>query len=870
MKNYKLPLCILLFTCFAAAILGDSTAESLLLSHFAATVIPRMFLVNAAFLFLTSAFMMSFIDRVDRGKFFLILIAIHAAMLLLVRVAILADAQVLYLPLFSYAYVSKIFFFMIFWTLVNDIVDSRSASKDFPFIAAGGTVGAILIAFSIPFILRVIPAENLILVWAGLILILGVFFIPVRRRFSGSFQSTADRLSRGGNGLQKIVDGMKLIRNEPLLTNMAVLYFLLFFVLLNQHYLFYGELKKHFASAKDMASFLGLFTGTSMFVTVVLQLTLSGRMLRTIGSTRSLFLMPAVLTVSFIIIAILQIIGMTAHPSMVAVSTNAVFMGIVIGMGLRIAFFDSFFSPNFQIFFSSLPQDIRGRAKLSLEGAVKPAAIVTASLWMMFGVPHVPPFVNALLLLSVSLLILYQVIRMKDTYTKTLTRFLAGVSTRKHLAPGTVASMTLDNRFLGVLQDLLMREDFEIKRYIIEMLCVARTPQTYAIVRAYMAHADGRIKSTIVAMLGNFPDPSMHDLIRGGLDDSDSRVIANSVESYARFAAHDEKPLFEKFLTSTHNRVKANALIALWSRAEPSEHPAYLAILAAMINSKSAFECASGLYAAGVLREPAACDLVADLYNRNKERVHSVPMIWRQFIFGIRSMQSKAALDLIVEVAADVSGKKEKDIADAVGVLTGNGIDIESCISRVLSGDCKTRYVLCEGLYNFQVVVPQHLWKTLKIIAEEQLHLAYRGWLDVSVLKSHRGSDAAYLLACAVREDMVLRHLYICLWCASFLDGSGRIRQVVPRAFHENRHVRGQVFEVLDNTGNIPLNRMLMKALDTDDVAVHATIARNEFGMKPLTLTEIIEYYRILKQSTPWTKQCADFASQASIAAPVV
>jgi hypothetical protein len=120
-KNPKWPLFGLLFACFAAAILGDSTAEALFLSHFPSSYIGYMFMVNAAFLFCSSAFLMSLIDRTDRGLFFTVFLVIHAAVLLLMRLAIAAKLTVLYLPLFSYSYVTKIFLFLMFWTLANEI-----------------------------------------------------------------------------------------------------------------------------------------------------------------------------------------------------------------------------------------------------------------------------------------------------------------------------------------------------------------------------------------------------------------------------------------------------------------------------------------------------------------------------------------------------------------------------------------------------------------------------------------------------------------------------------------------------------------------------------------------------------------------------
>ena len=144
----KLSLFFLLFLCFASAILGDSTAESLLLSHFDAQYIPKMFLINAAALFIISTFLMPVFDRVNRGNLFMSGLLGHAVMLIFIRIAIWSKWTFFYGPLFSYAYVSKIIIFLTFWTIANDLFDSRKAGKVFPVIAAGP--GAIAVSFRFP------------------------------------------------------------------------------------------------------------------------------------------------------------------------------------------------------------------------------------------------------------------------------------------------------------------------------------------------------------------------------------------------------------------------------------------------------------------------------------------------------------------------------------------------------------------------------------------------------------------------------------------------------------------------------------------------------------------------------------------------
>ena len=498
-SSSKIPFFILLFICFASAILGDSVAEALILSHYSAAVIPRMYMVNALFLFLSSLFLMSLIDRVDRGKFFLIFTAIHCLALFLVWCAVFFGITFLFIPLFSYSYISKIFLFLMFWTLANDIIDSRSAGKDFPFIAAGGTLGAILISFTIPWLLKVISAKSLLLVWIFLCVFILFLFMPIHRSFSKFFKPVSDKEKRSRRNIKSVISDVSLLNREPLLLNMSILYFLIFFVLLNQHYSFYEVIKERYVEAEKLAGFLGYFNGTSMFLTFFIQITVAGIIIKKIGSTRSMFMLPAAFCLVFGILAIMGFT--TGHHQVAAIAVSVLFWGIISGVGLRIAFFDSFFSPNFQIFFSSLPHDIRGRGKLVIEGVVKPAAMVFASLWILTVAGKIPFSVNMIVLLAVSVVMIFQTFRIKEKYTERLAQYLVGFKSRASLAVFDSSEIAGSKDILSFLSEKLVSEAYEIKCYLIEVLTDINSEESIKILTDYMYIADKRTRATIISAL---------------------------------------------------------------------------------------------------------------------------------------------------------------------------------------------------------------------------------------------------------------------------------------------------------------------------------------------------------------------------------
>jgi hypothetical protein len=88
----------------------------------------------------------------------------------------------------------------------------------------------------------------------------------------------------------------------------------------------------------------------------------------------------------------------------------------------------------------------------------------------------------------------------------------------------------------------------------------------------------------------------------------------------------------------------------------------------------------------------------------------------------------------------------------------------------------------------------------------------------------------------------------------------------MQRLYHPNRHVRARAFEVLDNVGNVKVNRWLISLLDTDDAVTHGREATISFKQRAKPLTDAVSGY-LSAGSGEWLRTCALFASHALYAA---
>jgi len=860
-KNTKWSLFALLFFCFAAAILGDSTAEALLLAKCDAHLIPTMFLVNAAFLFLLSAFLMSLIDRVDRGIFFLVLTFGHGTILLIMRICVAFHLQGIYLPLFSYAYVSKIVLFLLFWTLANDLVDSRKASKEFPFIAAGGTLGAILVSFSIPWLLHEISAENLLIVWAALSYTLGIIFLPFKKMYGASFRPSSERSAYSVRSPKRIIKDIKLVRTEPLLRNMAVFYFFLFFVLLNQHFIFYSQLKRYLFDARSLASFLGYFNGFSMFATLFLQIGVAGVIIKKIGSTRSMLFLPAVLCVVFLAQTVISVMsGGNPHPE--TVLAQWLFWSVVAGMGLRVAFFDSFFSPNFQVFFSSLPHDVRGRGKLLLEGVVKPAAIAFASVWMIAVFPRIPLFAAILVMLCASIGLLVQTFRLRGKYAQSLTVYLAGFRSKKLPEMFNLPNIADNDNYIALLETILHKEEFEIKKFIIDILCGIHSADSVDVLVSYIDKCDTRTCATIISALGKLKREDLKPLFSRYLQDADRRVVANSILALAGYSDAETQEGLSAFLNHPDCRVKTNTIVAMWNHTVTENRKKQLsALLVGMIQNGSVDECASALFAIGETGSMDFVQVMKTFMVHKKEYIATNPQIRRQLLFAIAKLPCDESLDVILSFAVENHLHIKTELHQAVGLLIDKGYPVSGCMQHIRDCDYVCRNVVLETLCEKHVVVDREFDALLDDVADRETAAIYSDWLSLCALNAKTTMPEVELLCTAIHETSIHKKILNLICIAALYDRTGQIGSIMHRLYHPNRHIRARAFEVLDNAGNAKVNRCLLKLLDSDDTVKHGREATISFKQRAKSLMEAVSEY--VDSSDSWLRTTAVYATHA-------
>lgn len=829
-KGYRLPFFLLLMLTFATVILGDNAAESLLLARYDATIIAKLFSLNATLLFLFSLFMISLIDRIDRGKLFTRFLLFHTTVLLSSWVIISLGFKALVIPLFSYAYVSKIFIFLIFWTLANDIVDPRRAARDFPKIAAGGTLGAISISFLIPVIVGTIPAEALLFVWALLTALVLLLFQPIRNQFGKSFLPSVAVQSRISK-MTQISEDVKTIGRDPLLKSMAFFYFLLFFVLLNQQYGFYTVLNERFSDAADISRFLGFFNGTSMAVTFLLQVTLSSVVIRRIGSTRAMLILPVVFTLVFLFLRITQQFD----------AAMVLFWGTVVGLGLRIAVFDSFYSPNFQIFFSSLPKAIRGRGKISLEGVVKPVSMILASLWLTFLMPKLPETAATSILVAASIAMIILTLKMRKQYTRSLTRYLTDFRNRTPDEERKYNSSAV----VPQIRELMAVESFEVQCYLVEILADMRSQIARDELTSMLYSADEALLPKVIEALAPLalPEvkPRMKELLRG----TNNSIITAAIRAVAEY--NDSPDELLPFLTSPSTTLQLTVIELLWWRVTPAQRQSMVKEIEVRLQSGDAEILFATLDLCGKIDDPLATGLIPKRFPTFTDPLLMSHYSWQRFTAALSDLEGEDILDWILENSDQRGGPQLKSLISAVQNIIATGYPVESILNRLETSSLRQRYLLSGGIALWGRTQSRYRKQIQQLLEREFTEMIYSEKLFTTI--SQIESDAGELLSTAIEEELLALHRFTATSLASMLDKKGEIRQVAHRLTHSDTHIRSQALEVLDNVGDRKLNHRLINHLSLPKSSVKASSADLFIAIEELEAS-----------NNRWLRECAHFA----------
>ena len=556
-------LCLVVnFLIVTGIMFGRNARDALFLVYFGAEFLPYMYFSNAVFLVLCSVGYTALVDRVERGRLMAWLSVLFVAGLILSRLILLGHPHWFFPVLYIEAQSIWYFSLMQFWTFVGDLFDTRQAKRVFPLLAVGALLGMMGVGLESRAVVHSFGAENLLLVWAGMISAATLLGAVGFRRFRAGGQPpelgmNADQKEKEISEWGKIKEGVRDLGVDPLQRSLAGYVLLLWTVYAIVDFSFSKTMRARYPDPNDLATFFGRFVGAQGFLCLFIQLFFTRPLIARLGVGT---------TINF-------------HPTSLLLGT--LWMSLRYGYGSVLAtklgdatMLYTFSDSSYQLLYNPVPPVRRARVRGFIEGYIRPLSLAAAGGLILLGNRYLRPLHVAGQVVSVgeqlscaafalSAAWLGFALTAKKGYLRALFRNLQGDSPDLRQAAATALRKLKDPASLSLLSESLKSENPERVIAAVEFLESYGSEQGTQAIAGLLSHPNPFVRAVAASALSRRPGPETVEHLTPLLDDSDPRVRANAIEGIA--ATKDPRNIekLRPLLRDSSIRARVNTVLAI-------------------------------------------------------------------------------------------------------------------------------------------------------------------------------------------------------------------------------------------------------------------------------------------------------------------
>lgn len=586
---------LLLSFLFCGAVVGETLSLSLVVTRIGPGILGKLYLVNALMLLLLPVGIYRFIDRLNRGKFlsylFLVTVVLVTGILFghqLVRYRTDLSNRIIVL-LYPVAYLSKTVLFLTFWTLLNDIYSIKDAKRRFPVIAAWGFAGALAGVVIARVLITVVSTQTVVVFWMIVYLAGWLYAKKIGKKYGNRLSPVEDipdiRKSFLGTG--------ELLKNR-LIRIMAVFYFGIFTMVFIIDFLFWRCCYLALKTSESVASFQFTFYMVHATVTILLLRFLLPSVIRKVGFTLILFVLPLLFVVGGIILIIIQ---ERTRPVML-LPAYTVFQFF------RYVFFELTFAPSYQMFFAAIVKEHRGRSKTFLEGVVKPLAIFSSGIVLVFGSSSVLVLITVIIVCGCCLGIVIN--HLRRVYSATI----LSVPGRSFEIGDIIEEVGLveDEELYELIVSYADSREKDMRMVAVHLLERLGTPQAFRIIRKiYKDEKSVRLKEVIARSVGVFYGYETKSFIDTLLRENNQRIKANAVYAVNNMNCNWKRHLKEAIgplLFENNQRVQLESAKYMWNYGTSYEKGTVTQLLKNLMCSHTTSRKNAALYLMAEIRLP--------------------------------------------------------------------------------------------------------------------------------------------------------------------------------------------------------------------------------------------------------------------------
>jgi AAA family ATP:ADP antiporter len=483
-----------------------------------------------------------------------------------------------------------------FWTLANDLYDSRQARRLFGFIGGGASLGGAMGAAITRFSVDLVGTANLLPISAVVLLACGAVVAIIVRREPQAATSPAIEAERGvGLGAaRRMLAESRHLRIITLLITCAGMSAVII------------EQQLNMAAAAEHASIDGI---TRTLSEIAIYLSLAGFLVQ-IGLTGRLHGSTG-------LVVALLILPLTIGASAVVILLNAVLWAPAAARVLDTSLRYTIDKTTREVLFLPIEQDLKHRAKAFVDVTVDrfaraAAAVVLVIAIKPWGLGLGWPQLSYLSLAIVGVWGTLSVVARRE-YLLAFRRSLG----RHEVEPAAVRFDAVDADTLAALVGELASPDEDVAVYALEMLeTLGRHELVPAVI---LQHGSARVRARALGVLEQRAsgDPARWlPQARRLLNDPDAAVRAAAVRAVVAQGARGGADLVRQFLDDAESRVSATAAVELADSGNPADvESAELALTQLVVDTRQAAAAGrrDAAAALGRIRNPTFRSLLVPL-----------------------------------------------------------------------------------------------------------------------------------------------------------------------------------------------------------------------------------------------------------------
>lgn len=429
-----------------------------------------------------------------------------------------------------------------FWLLANHIFNAREARRLFGFIGAGAISGGIFGGYLTNYLAARLKSENLIFLCIGFLIICMFMFWLIWKKCARNiydksvyFQKRTDRSEITDNPL-------KLIKNSRHLTYLAGIIGVGVVVANLVDYQFSAVASQAIGDADRLTAFFGFWMSNLSIASLVIQLFLTGRIMKYLGVAASLFFLPIGLLLGAIAIFI--------NPAL----WSAILIKVSDG-GLK----HSINKAGTELLFLPIPPEIKAKTKAFIDVSIKNFAkgvsgifLIILTIGLGFSIQYLSVIVIGLITLWVYLIVL-----VRHEYVDSFR-----LAIEKRMIDIDEQSLNLQDAsiFQGFIKVLNGKNERQIL-YVLKLLEDIKSKELIPYLKKLIDHPSNEVKTFVLRMALQYEELDITSEAKSLISSSDQSAQSEAIH-YLCQRSDDKTSILKAYLLEHQDyRVRSSAMM---------------------------------------------------------------------------------------------------------------------------------------------------------------------------------------------------------------------------------------------------------------------------------------------------------------------